>query len=297
MTFVVAGAVAAALGWVYGGRDSAAVGGIAVLVVATLVLPRPLVSLAKRVFLRSAPWRAEPGPLVFANADLGFRVEGFAGDRRPRELVDDLAAAGGRFSSGEISLQLWVVATDKQGQDWTIVQEIHEARPGRITWTSSIDSGLTVADFDDAGRPNPFRATHRLVRAELDLPLVDIKLLGWGREHHSFGSRDAVVAYVTTSIGAEKLRGIEYPEGRVERTAHLVPIDLEGVAKALGWGHPVSWRGGSAFGLLELLEESQPGAWVALERRVAPRWYEKGMFARVERGTEKVTERAVVAPS
>jgi hypothetical protein len=159
-----------------------------------------------------------------------------------------------------------------------------------------VDADLTIADLDDTGRPNPFRATHRLIKEELDLPLVGIELLGWGREEHSLGTRDTVVAYVTTSIEAENLSGVEYPEGRVERAAHLVPIDLEGVAKTLGWGHPLNWRGGSAFGLLELLEASQPGAWAALEHRVAPRWYEKGMFARVERGTEKVSERALAAP-
>ena len=297
MAFVLLVAVAAVGGWLYGGSDSAAVGGIAALLVAGIVLARPLVTLAKRVFLRSAPWQAEPGPLAFAGADLGFRVEGFAGDRGPRELMDDMAVAGGRFSSGEISLELWIVATDERGQDWTIVQEIHEVPAGKVAWTSSVDAGLTIADFDDTGRPNPFRATHRLVKEELDVPLVDIELLGWGREQHATGTRDTVVAYVTTSIGAEKLSGFEYPENRVERAAHLVPINQEGVAKTLGWGHPLNWRGGSAFGLLELLETSQPGAWASLERRVAPRWYEKGMFARVERGTEKIAERAIAAPS
>ncbi|NNC93049.1 MAG: hypothetical protein HKN80_11230 [Acidimicrobiia bacterium] len=297
MAFVLLVVLAAASGWAYGGLDSAAVGGIAAVVVAALVLARPLVSLAKRVFLRPAPWRAEPGPLAFAGADLGFRLDDFAGDRGARELVDDIASAGGRFSSGEISLELWVVATDEQGQDWTIVQGIHDSPAGRISWTSSVDAGMTIDDFDATGRPNPFRAAHRLVKEELDLPLVDIELLGWGREQHSVGTRDTVVAYATTSIGAEKLSGIEYPEGRVGRAAHLVQIDVDGVAKALGWGHPLNWRGGSAYGLLELLEASQPGAWATLERRVAPRWYEKGMFARLERGTEKVSERAVAAPS
>jgi hypothetical protein len=293
---VLIGTLAAVAGWFYGGRDSAAVGGIVALVIAAVVLARPLMSLTKRVFLRSAPWRAEPGLLAFAGADLGFRVEGFAGERGPRQLVDDIAAAGGRFSSGEISLELWVVATDDQGQDWTIVQQVHEAPAGRISWTSSVDAGLTIADFDDTGRPNPFRATHRLVKEEFDLPLVDIEVLGWGREQDSLGTRDTVVAIVTTSIGAETLSGIEYPEGQVERAAHLVPLNLEGVAKSLGWSHPLNWRGGSAFGLLELLEAAQPGAWAALERRVAPRWYGKGMFARVDRGTAKITERAVAAP-
>lgn len=297
IAFVLMVAVAAVGGWWYGGSDSAAVGGIVALVVAGILLARPLATVAKRVFLRSAPWQSEPGPLAFAGADLGFRVEGFAGDRGPRELMDDMAAAGGRFSSGEISLELWIVATDDRGQDWTIVQEIHEAPAGKVAWTSSVDAGLTIADFDDTGRPNPFRATHRLVKEELDVPLVDIELLGWGREQHSTGTRDTVVAYVTTSIGAEKLSGFDYPENRVERAAHLVPINLEGVAKTLGWGHPWNWRGGSAFGLLELLEAAQPGAWASLERRVAPRWYEKGMFARVERGTEKIAERAIAAPS
>jgi len=297
IAFVLAGALAAAGGWFYGGRDSVAGGALVAFVLSAAVLARPLAALARRLFLRSAPWRAGTGPLAFAGADLGFRLYGFAGNRRPRQLVDDIGEAGGRFPRGEISLQLWVVATDDQGQDWTIVQEIREAPAGRMLWTSSVDAGLTIADFDETGRADPFRATHRLVEEELALPLVDIELLGWGREQRTTGTRDTVVARVTTSIGAEKLGGIEYPEGRAERTAHLVPIDVEGVVRSLGWGHPLSWRGGSVFGLLELLEAFQPGAWAPLERQLAPRWHEKGMFARVERGTQKVTERAIAAAS
>lgn len=297
MALFLVGGLAAAGGWLYGGRDSAAVGGIAALVLLGILLARPLGMLARRLFMRRAPWRVGPGPLAFAGSDLGFRVEGFSRGLDPRRLVDEIAAAGGRFSSGEISLELWIVATDEQGAAWTLVQEMHQGAAGRVTWTSSAAADLTIADFDDTGRPNPFRAVHRLVREELDIPVADIEILGWGREQHATGTRDTVVALAHTSVGAELLGGFEYPERRFERAAHLVPVSLDGAAKTLGWGHPVNWCGGSAFGLLELLEAVQPGAWVALERRVAPRWHEKGMFARVERGTERVTERAVAAPS
>jgi len=293
--FLLIAAIAAVGGWLYGGLDSAAVGGVVALVLAGIVLARPLAALARRLFLRTPPWRAEAGQLDFAGADLGFRVSGFAGGQAPRELVDEIADSGGRFSAGEVSVELWLVATDERGQDWTIVQELQESPARRVVWTSSVDAELTIADFDHTGRPNPFRAAHRIAKADLDVPLVDIQLLGWGREQHANGTRDTVVAFARTSIAAERLSGFEYPATR-ERAAHLVALDLEGVAKALGWGHPSNWRGGSAFGLLELLEISQPGAWASLERRVAPRWYEKGMFARVERGTEKVSERATVAP-
>jgi len=297
IALVLVGALAAVGTWLYGGRDFAAVGGIAALILAGLVLARPLSAVAKRLFLRAAPWRAKPAALAFAGADLGFRVEGFAGDLDPRELVDEIATAGGRFSSGHIRLELWIVATDERGDVWTVVQEVHEAPAGRVAWTSSVDADLTMADFDDTGLPDPFRAAHRLVKEEFDIPLVDIEVLGWGSEQHAAGTRDSVVALANTSLRAEKLSGFVYPAGRLDRRAHLVPLNLDGVAKTLGWGHPINWRGGSAFGLLELLEIVEPGAWSALERRVAPRWYEKGMFARVERGTESVTGRAVGAAS
>ena len=285
-------------GWLYGGPTSAAVGGVVALVVVGIVLARPVAAIARRLFLRTPPWQAEPGPLAFAGADLGFKVEGFGAGETPRDLVDKLAQAGGRFKSGEVSLELWLVASDLQGQDWTIVQALNLPPVGKTAWTSSVDGELTFADFDETGRPNPFRAVHRLVKQELDVPLVDIDILGWGREqHHPVGTRDIVVAFARTSLAAEKLSGFEYPEGRDARRAHLVPVSLDGIAKALGWGHPSNWRGGSVFGLLELLEAFQPGAWAALVERVAPRWYEKGMFARVERGTEKATERALAVRS
>ncbi|RZV45881.1 MAG: hypothetical protein EX267_04560 [Acidimicrobiia bacterium] len=296
--FSVLVVAAAAGGWLYGGPTSAAVGGVVALVVVGIVLAKPVRAIASRLFLRTPPWQAEPGPLAFAGADLGFTVDGFAAGETPRELVDTISAAGGRFESGEISLELWLVASDKQGQDWTIVQELSLPPAGKKAWTSSVDGELAFADFDETGRPNPFRATHRLAKSELDVPLVDIDILGWGREQlHPVGTRDTVVVFARTSVAAEKLSGFEYPESREERMAHLVPVDLEGIAKSLGWGHPVHWRGGAVFGLLELLEHYEPGAWAALEEKVAPRWYEKGMFARVERGTEKATERALAASS
>jgi len=292
IAFIAITAAAALTGWFYGGFDSAATGGIAALVVASLVLAGPLKLLAKRLFVRTAPWRSGLGPLTFAGSDLGFLVEGFVGSEGPRETVDAIAASGGRFASGEMSLELWLVATDDQGQDWTLVQEIREPPAGRLVWTSSVDSQLNIADFDDTGRPNPFRAAHRVVKEEIDVPLVDIELFGWGREQLPVGTRDTVVAFARTSVPAEKLSGFTYPDSRVERSAHLVSLDLDGLAKALGWGHPTHWNGGAAFGILELLEEFQAGAWPALERRVVPRWYEKGMFARVERGTESLAEKA-----
>ena len=297
IAFVAIVALAAIGGWFYGGLDSAAMGGGVALVVAGVVLARPLGSLARRLFLRKPPWRSGVGPLAFAGADLGFRVEGLVVSESPRETVDSIASSGGRFANGEIGLELWLVATDDLGQDWTIVQEIKEPPAGKVGWTSSVDAGLTIADFDDTGRPNPFRAAHRLVKGEIDVPLVDIDLMGWGREQMTAGTRDTVVAFARTAVPAEKLSGFTYPDNRAERVAHLVPLDLDGIAKALGWGHPSSWNGGAAFGLLELLEEFQPGAWPALERRVAPRWYEKGMFARVERGTESLTEKAAALPT
>lgn len=298
IAFVGIVAIAAVGGWLYGGLDSAAMGGIAALVVAGVVLAKPITSVARRLFLRSAPWRSGSGPLSFAGSDLGYWVEGLVESESPRESVDRIADSGGRFASGQVGLELWLVAGDEAGHDWTIVQEIKEPPSGRIIWSSSVDADLTIADFDDTGRPNPFRAAHRMIKEEFDVPLVDIELLGWGREQLQLGTRDTVVAFARTSLPAEQLSGFTYQEdGRTERIAHLVTVDLDGVAKALGWGHPSSWSGGAAFGLLELLEEFQAGAWPALERRVAPRWYEKAMFARVERGTESLTGRAAALPA
>ena len=294
--FVLTIATAGAAGWFLAGSDSAAVGGGVALAIALVLvgmgLALPMRGLLRRMFLRTAPWRTRSGPLSFAGADLGFRVVGLGVGLGPREVVDAITASGGRFFTGEVSVELWLVATDRQGQDWIIAQEARETLGGPVVWTSTIDGATTMADFDGSGRVNPFRAAHRLVKEELDVPIVDIEVLGWGTEE---GVRDAVVAVARTSHPAEKLSGMEYAGDRYLRSAHLVALDIDGVAKTLGWGHPVNWRGGSAFGLLELLEIFQPGAWAALERRVAPRWQENGMFVRVERGTARLTERAGIA--
>lgn len=298
LSFGVLVLAAIAGGWLYGGPRSAAIGGVLAMVIVGIVLAKPIRAIASRLFLRTPPWRVEPGPLAFAGSDLGFNVNGIVKSETPRDLVDKISRAGGRFESGEISVGLWLVASDAEGQDWTIVQELNLPPTGRAAWTSSVDGELTFADFDETGRPNPFRAAHRLTKAELDVPLVDIDIMGWGREQQDpAGTRDTVVLLARTSVAAEKLSGFEYPESRDERRAHLVQVSLDGIAKSLGWGHPSNWRGGSVFGLLELLEVVQPGAWAALEELVGPRWYEKGMFARVERGTERATERAFAASS
>lgn len=291
---VLAGAGA---GLVYGGGDPATVGGIAGAVLVGLVMARPLAALGRRLFMRSPSWRSRTDSLEFADADLGFRVEGTAGKLSPRELPGAIADSGGRFAGGEISLELWVVATDERGQAWTVAQEVREQPAGRVEWTSSVDAEFGLVDVDSFGRPDPYRAAHRLVKQTFDIPTVDVEVVAWGREQHVSGTRDTVVAFARVSIGAEELAGFEYRGNRWQRVAHLVTLDLDGVAKTLGWGHPLQWRGGSALGLLEVLEVSEPGAWPALERLMAPRWHEKGMFVRLEREAERVTERAIAASS
>jgi hypothetical protein len=283
LALVVLGWVAA---WRFGGSAAAAFGGLAALGAGAL-LSRPLAVIWRRFFLHAAPWRNGS----FGGEDLGFEVVGLARGESPVPLVDRIIGSGEQFDAADLFVEVWLVATDGSAMWQTVALEIIEPPAGRSVWTSSIDGWLTVADFDDRGRPSPFRAIHRLVGAEFDVPVVDIDLVVWGREETTTGSRSVVTAFVTTD--ATKLEQVDHGESLVDRRCHSVDLDPVGVADALGRAHSSHWRGGAVVGLLELLDRLHPGSWPEVERTVSARWREKAMFARIERGTQHVTGRAL----
>ena len=289
LTLIIVGAAAAA--WLYSQWDAVPVFGVAAVFLAGLLLAHPIAALARRLFVKAPPWRQESGRVEFAGAELGMELYGSVLEETPMEIVERLGSYGGRFADGRFSLVLWLIAADGDGNYWTIVQEQQHRSTGRTIWTASVDGSLSIADLDESGRPNPFRAAHRLAKSDLDVPLVDITLAGWGREHLRDGNRDVAVGFARTSVSAERLRGISYPRANIACHAHLVTLDQGGTAKTLGWGLPSTWHGGAVYGLLETLENVESGSWAALERAVAPRWHNGGMFARVDRETEHLTGR------
>lgn len=285
-------ATAIGVGWLYGGLDSAAFSGLLAVGVG-VVLGRPVTSIFTRAFVRSVPWRAPDTDLHFAGTALGFTAVGFATTESPVARVHRILGSGGGFAHGDFAVQLWVVASADDGVDWTVAQ----GRPGeQPEWTSTIDGRLTIADFDESGRPDPFRAAHRLVNDGLGVPVVDIDFVCWGTELNGVSGRPVVVGIVRTSMDAAGLRRFEYPAGDGQlRHAMPVAVTSEGVEDALASSHALEWRGGAAVGLIELLDQIHPGAWAALEHRLAERWSAKAMFARVARGTAQVTGRAMTA--
>ena len=287
--FILVMTAALAAGNAFGRWPAAILGAVAGLVLAGAMLAKPLKGIGRMVFVRPPPWRDTDESMWFAGADLGFTPRGYAGDAAPRSVVERMTTSGRRFMAGQVSLELWLVATDEAGSPWTVVQERLPTQAADRVWTSSADSALEIADLDESGRPDPYRAAIRIAKEELDVPVARVQLVGWGRETTLGGTRDVVVGLAYTPVAAESLSGLSYPGDRGERAAHLIPLTVEGVAKGLGWGHPGQWNGGAAFGLLETVEHVAPGSWVGVERAVAPRWYEKAMFARLERGTQSVS--------
>ena len=279
---VVVAAAAAGLG-LFTDLDLATIGRGAVLLALGLLLASPVAALWSRLMLRRPPWRSTPA-LCFAGSDLGFRVAGRSGRRR-EPAIQAAVAAEIPPTAHPTAVEVWLVACDEAGRDQTLIR----GRPHRSAWSSSVEGLIEPADRND-----PFQAAMRLIAEQYEVPITRVDVLAWGTETLREGSRNAVVAIARTSISAEELlrRTGEESEGR---TAHPVALAPTPIADALAWGDPRSWRGAAAYGLLELLERTEPGSWTALEGRVRDRWRDKAMFARVERGTAQIAGRVLAA--
>lgn len=266
-----------------GDVDLSLLGRGAALIAIGILLARPAAALWSRFMVRRPPWRAAP-ELRFAGADLGFQM---AGDAGPNTYRDMRAAIAGELAraTNPIALEVWLVASDEAGRDSTIVESL----PDRRLWSSSLEGALDLADLD-----NLFGAGLRLVTEQWEVPITRFDVLAWGNERTQDGSRQVLVASARTSMPAERLVALT-DDDSAGRTSHPVSLSVECVADALAWGDPASWRGGALYGLLELLEQAEPGSWTALEARVRARWRDKAMFARVERGTAQITGRVLAA--
>ena len=152
LVLVIVAIIAAIGGWLYGGFDSAAFSGLVALG-AGILLARPVARLLARLLMRPVPWRSLDQPFEFGGLPIGFQAAGMAGDEPPRRLVDRIANAGGRLESGQAFLEAWLVAADEAGRTWTVVQEVVRPLTKRSVWTSSVDDAMTLADFDDSGKP------------------------------------------------------------------------------------------------------------------------------------------------
>lgn len=278
LTAVAIGAV-----WIFTDADVSVIGWTVMVLAIGLLLARPAAALWSHLIMRQPSWRVGP-TMRFAGSDLGFSVSGRPTSSPPSTAVRGLATPDPTAPDHPTVLEIWLVAGDPAGSDWTIVS----GRPDRTIWSSSVEEPIVPADGND-----PYRAAHRLIGREWAVPITEIDVVARGSEVVPDGRRDVVVAVARTSLSIEEFTALAYEDPG--RTAQPVPVSPKGVADALGWGDPVSWRGGAVYGLLELLEQNEPGSWTALEGRVRARWHDKAMFARVERGTAQITGRVLAA--
>lgn len=280
--FVLA-AVAIGAVWIFTDADLSVIGWTVMILAIGLLLARPAAALWSHLIMRQPSWRVGP-TMRFAGDDLGFTVSGRSASGSPSAVITAVATTDRTAPDHPTVLEIWLVAGDAAGSDWTIVS----GRPDRTIWSSSVEGPTVPADGND-----PYRAAHRLINREWAVPVTAIDVVVRGSEVVPDGRRDVVVVVARTSLSLEEFTALAHQDPG--RTAQPVPVSPKGVADALGWGDPVSWRGGAVYGLLEVLEQNEPGSWTELEGRVRARWHDKAMFARVERGTAQITGRVLAA--
>lgn len=285
---VVAGGLA---GWLLNGPTAPSIFLAAIAVFGALVLFRPLSRLLKRLMIRRPAWQRTNGPFKFAGQELGLEVTERALATPARATIVQIDDWNDKRDRRPIHLVLWVIARGADGRWWVRSQE-RQAAPGGpdISWTATLDGIVGVFDLDSMGRADPVRTANRLALEELDVPLSRIKILGWGSENRQGHERDVVFGYAETPATASEL-GVHIYPGHPEPIAHMAPVDLEGLSRSLGRGHPDEWHAAAIAGLADLAADLAPETWRALEEEVQPRWLQKQRFARIERGTRSISQR------
>lgn len=278
-------------GWLLNGRTAQSAFLAAIAVLAALVLYRPLTRALRKVIVRRPPWQQSHGPFEFAGLRPGFDLVARAKAAPNRAAVIEIDHWNDERGRTPIHLVLWVIARGADGRWWTRSQERPVLPTGfGAAWTATLDGQIAVVDLDAMGRADPFRTAHRLALDVLDVPLSRIKLLGWGIETRNGIGRDVVFGYAETSASASELGSTPYP-GHPEPVTHMAPIDLEGLSRTLGRGHPDQWNAAAICGLADLAADLAPETWRVLEAEIGPRWQQKQRFARIERGTRSITQR------
>jgi hypothetical protein len=222
---------------------------------------------------------------AFGGERIAFRLVSEVLDRKPREVAERLAA---RYRPGQlVELVLWVVATDRTGQPWTVVQDRFGDDLPSVTATAV---GLVPGACD------PYLEAQRLALSETGLALADVLVVGWGTDSSLDARRDAIIVIGQTTVGAEQL-GSHMPEDG-ERRSHLVELHPDSVARSLGSVDARRWQGAAVLGLVQCLGVLYPGSGPLVEELVAEPWRNRRMFSRLGRLTEGSGDRGemVVSP-
>ena len=209
---------------------------------------------------------------VFGGERLAFRPVSEVLDLKPGEIAERLAARYG--PSDRVDLVLWMVAWDKTGKPWTLVQDRFGDDLAPITATA-------VAEVP--GACDPYLEAQRLSLAETGFALVDVVVIGWGPDSSLAGPRDALLVIGRTGAGAEELGSHRYEGGG--RVSHLVELHPDSVARSLGNVDARRWHAAAVRGLVRCMELLYPGAGALLEELVAEPWRSRRMFRRLDRLT------------
>jgi hypothetical protein len=222
---------------------------------------------------------------AFGGERIAFRLVSQVLDRKPREIAERLAA---RYRPGQlVELVLWVVATDRTGQPWTLVQD---------RFGDDVPSVTASAVGLVPGACDPYLEAQRLSLAETGLALADVLVVGWGTDTSLDARRDAIIVIGQTSMGIEQLGSHEYEGG--PRRSHLVELHPDSVARSLASVDARRWQAAAVRGLVQGLDVLYPGSGPLVEELVAEPWRNRRMFSRLGRLTDGTKDRdeVVVSP-
>jgi hypothetical protein len=222
---------------------------------------------------------------AFGGERIAFRLVSEVLDRKPREIAERLAA---RYRPGQlVEMVLWVVATDRTGQPWTLVQD---------RFGDDVPSVTASAVGLVPGACDPYLEAQRLSLSETGLALADVLVVGWGTDTSLDARRDVIIVIGQTSVGVEQLGSHAYEGG--ERRSHLVELHPDSVARSLASVDARRWQGAAVRGLVQCLEVLYPGSGPLVEENVVEPWRSRRMFSRLGRLTEGAGDRdeVVVSP-
>ncbi|NNC93047.1 MAG: hypothetical protein HKN80_11220 [Acidimicrobiia bacterium] len=215
---------------------------------------------------------------AFGGERIAFRLVSQVLDRKPREVAERLAA---RYRPGQlVELVLWVVATDRTGQPWTLVQD---------RFGDDVPSVTASAVGLVPGACDPYLEAQRLALSETGLALADVLVVGWGSDSSLDARRDAIVVIGQTSVGAEQLGSHVY-EGSTRRS-HLVELHPDSVARSLASVDARRWQAAALHGLVQCLDVLYPGSGPLVEELVVEPWRNRRMFSRLGRLTGALGDR------
>lgn len=215
---------------------------------------------------------------AFGGERIPIRLVSEVLDRKPREIAERLSA---RYRPGQlVEMVLWVVATDRTGQPWTLVQDRFGDEVPSVT-ASAV--GLVPGACD------PYLEAQRLALSATGLALADVLVVGWGTDTSLDARRDVIIVIGQTSVGVERL-GSPMDEDPASRS-HLVELHPDSVARSLGQVDARRWQAAAVRGLVQCLEVLYPGSGPLVEESVAEPWRNRRMFSRLGRLTEGAGDR------